>query len=176
MKTRRGSGKLPALNSGLREVRKVCTSSTSEYPVTLCLSLEHTQFLSVTITAIRLWGREGLNALILGFCIVSNSGTAVLSSSNAHVQLKYPPAGLRAPALHPSEIPPPLPEQNPSSWFSCLTNEKVGKQEGINFWCTKVSSGHLPGLSKGKKKRFSFLDKLVSVAGGAVQGETWMEA
>lgn len=32
------------------------------------------------------------------------------------------------------------------------------------------------GLSKGKKKLFSLLDKLVSVGGVAVEREPWMEA
>lgn len=101
--------------------RKVRPSSTSEYPGTSGTSLEHTEFLCVTITAIRLWDKEGSNKLWslrwLLYCFKQWYTCPVLFKCS-HLA-KISEATLTAPALPPSEVPPTTTrwEQNPSSWF-----------------------------------------------------------
>lgn len=120
---------------------KVCPSSTAEYPGTLCISLGHTEFLSVPIAAIRLWGKEGSNTIwsqrCLLYCFKQWYTCPVLFKCSCSA--KIPASWLRAQPFHQSKIPPPPPEQNPSSWFSCWF------QSCPKPWNQTVRFCHTPG-------------------------------
>lgn len=80
------------------------------------------------------------------------------------------------PALEPDCEVLSFPRQNQYTWREKNPHKPKSGQTKKNKLLEHKSFFRSLGLSKGKKKLIYFLDKLVSVAGGAVQGETWMEA